>query len=104
MLGGFEIWMKVYMRKFSKWLQKKMQLDIRDEDSLYTSIEVIDGKVQTSSAGSEAGIGIRLLIDGVLGFAYGSKEHYNDVFQMALIKCTKNIKEIIRRQGRTCSC
>ena len=50
-------------------------VDIRDEDSLYTSIEVIDGKVQTSSAGSEAGIGIRVLIDGVLGFAYGSKEH-----------------------------
>ncbi len=70
-------------------------VDIRDEDSLYTSIEVIDGKVQTSSAGSEAGIGIRLLIDGVLGFAYGSKEHYNDVFQMALSaqKTSKKLSE-----------
>ncbi|MGC9780164.1 MAG: TldD/PmbA family protein [Candidatus Heimdallarchaeota archaeon] len=58
--------------------------DIRDEDSLYTSIEVIDGKVQSSSVGSEAGIGIRLLIDGVFGFAFGSKEHYKEVFNMAL--------------------
>ncbi len=58
--------------------------DIRDEDSLYTSIEVIDGKVQSSSVGSEAGIGIRLLIDGVLGFAFGSKEYYKEVFSMAL--------------------
>jgi TldD protein len=64
--------------------ENAIYVDVRDEDSLYTSIEVIDGKVQTSTTGSEAGIGIRLLIDGVFGFAYGSKEHYNDVFQMAL--------------------
>jgi TldD protein len=59
-------------------------VDIRDEDSLYTSIEVIDGKLQTSTAGSEAGIGIRILKDGAFGFSYGSKEDYLQVFNMAL--------------------
>ncbi|MBN1330638.1 MAG: TldD/PmbA family protein [Candidatus Heimdallarchaeota archaeon] len=58
--------------------------DVRNEDSLYTSIEVIDGKVQTSIAGSEAGIGIRVLKDGAFGFAYGSKEDYKNIFEMAM--------------------
>ncbi|MHA1462663.1 MAG: PmbA/TldA family metallopeptidase, partial [Candidatus Heimdallarchaeota archaeon] len=58
--------------------------DIRDEDTLYASIEVVDGKVEKSMAGSEAGIGIRLLIDGAWGFSYGSKEKYKDVFKMAI--------------------
>lgn len=58
--------------------------DIRDEDSLYSSIKVLDGKVESSLAGSEAGIGIRLLIDGSWGFAYGTKEDYKEVFEMAL--------------------
>ncbi|NHK31954.1 MAG: TldD/PmbA family protein [Asgard group archaeon] len=58
--------------------------DIRDEDSLYTSIEVIDGKLQTSRAGSEAGIGIRVLKEGAFGFAYGSKNDYQQVFEMAI--------------------
>lgn len=59
--------------------------DIRDEDSLYTSIDVIDGKVQTSLSGSEAGIGIRVLKDGAFGFAYGSKDAYKKVFEMAIV-------------------
>ncbi len=59
-------------------------VDIRDEDTLYASIEVVDGKVEKSMAGSEAGIGIRLLIDGAWGFSYGSKENYKDVFKMAV--------------------
>lgn len=58
--------------------------DVRDEDTLYTSIEVIDGKVESSIVGSEAGIGIRLLINGAWGFAYGSKDDYKEVFSMAL--------------------
>jgi len=58
--------------------------DIRDEDTLYASIEVVDGKVTKSMAGSEAGIGIRLLIDGAWGFSYGSKENFKDVFKMAV--------------------
>jgi len=59
-------------------------LDIRDEDSLYTVIEVVDGKVQRSSVGSEAGIGIRILKEGAFGFAYGAKKRYQEVFTMAL--------------------
>jgi TldD protein len=58
--------------------------DIRDEDSLYTMIRVVDGKIESSIAGSEAGIGIRVLIDGSWGFAYGSREDYQDVFNMAI--------------------
>lgn len=70
-------------------------VDIRDEDSLYNTIEVIDGKVQTASTGSEAGIGIRILKEGVFGFAYGSKEHHKEVFQMALNaqKTSKKLSE-----------
>ncbi|NHJ47131.1 MAG: TldD/PmbA family protein [Asgard group archaeon] len=59
-------------------------VDIRDEDSLYTSIDVIDGKIQISTAGSEAGIGIRVLKDGAIGFSYGSKDNYEQVLKMAL--------------------
>jgi len=59
-------------------------VDVRDEDSLYTVIEVVDGKVQRSSVGSEAGIGIRLLKDGAFGFAYGSKKSFKEVLAMAL--------------------
>ncbi|MFW9921657.1 MAG: TldD/PmbA family protein [Candidatus Thorarchaeota archaeon] len=59
-------------------------VDIRDEDSLYTNIQVVDGKIESSVAGSEAGIGVRVLIDGNWGFAYGSKEEYQEVVKMAL--------------------
>ena len=59
-------------------------VDIRDEDSIYSSIQVVDGKIETSVAGTEAGIGIRLLIDDAWGFAYGSKDKYKEVFKMAL--------------------
>ncbi|MHA1212061.1 MAG: TldD/PmbA family protein [Candidatus Heimdallarchaeota archaeon] len=59
-------------------------VDIRDEDSLYTTIEVVDGRVQSSSGGSEAGIGIRILKEGAFGFAYGPKEDYKQVFEMVV--------------------
>ncbi|NHJ85241.1 MAG: TldD/PmbA family protein [Asgard group archaeon] len=58
--------------------------DIREEDSLYNMIEVVDGKIESSSAGSEAGIGIRILKDGAIGFAFGSIYDYKEVFEMAL--------------------
>ena len=59
-------------------------IDIRDEDTLYTSIDVIDDKVETSVTGSEAGIGIRVLKDGAFGFAYGPKCDYKQVFEAAI--------------------
>ncbi|MHA1737452.1 MAG: TldD/PmbA family protein [Candidatus Heimdallarchaeota archaeon] len=59
-------------------------VDIRDEDSIYSAIQVVDGKVETSVAGTEAGIGIRILKDNSWGFAFGSKDKYEEVFKMAL--------------------
>ncbi|MBD3190867.1 MAG: hypothetical protein GF308_09500 [Candidatus Heimdallarchaeota archaeon] len=67
--------------------------DIRDEDSLYSTIRVVDGKVENSVAGSEAGIGIRVLIDGAWGFAYGAKEDYQEVFEMA-VNAQKTAKKL----------
>jgi TldD protein len=67
--------------------------DIRDEDSLYTSIKVVDGKVESSVTGSETGIGIRLLIDGAWGFAYGAKKDYKQLVKMA-VDCQKASKRL----------
>ncbi len=75
----------LYQKIFDMASKEKITYtDIRDEDSLYTSIEVIDGKLQTSRAGSEAGIGIRVLKEGAFGFAYGSINDYQQVFEMAI--------------------
>ena len=70
--------------------------DIRDEDTLYNSIEVVDGKIETSITGSEAGIGIRVLIDGAWGFAFGAKEDYKDIFKMA-INAQKTSKKLSKQ-------
>lgn len=71
--------------------------DIRDEDSLYTSIEVVDGKVKSSVAGSEAGLGIRVFIDGAFGFAYGAKNNYKKIVNMAIAaqKTSKKLSKSI---------
>ncbi|HUU76838.1 MAG TPA: TldD/PmbA family protein [candidate division Zixibacteria bacterium] len=71
--------------------------DIRDEDTLYNSIEVVDGKVESSITGSEAGIGIRVLIDGSWGFAFGSKENYKDIFSM-VINAQKTSKKLSKSE------
>ncbi|MHA1685064.1 MAG: TldD/PmbA family protein [Candidatus Heimdallarchaeaceae archaeon] len=73
---------------------KKIQYgDVRLENSLVTEITTINGRVEQSRSGIDAGVGIRVLNDGAWGFAYGPVEKYEDVFNMALQANKMNIKQ-----------
>lgn len=58
--------------------------DIRVENSYYTTINVTNKEIESISIGINSGIGLRVLKEGVWGFAYGSLDEYEKVVDMAL--------------------
>ncbi len=67
--------------------------DIRIENSVSSTIRTINGQVEQSTTGIDAGLGIRVLNQGAYGFAYGPIESYDKVISMALQANKLNIKQ-----------
>jgi TldD protein len=58
--------------------------DVRIENSHVTTIMVNINEIESISIGINSGIGLRVLKDGVWGFAYGSLDDFEKVIDMAL--------------------
>ena len=67
--------------------------DIRIENSLATTIRTVNGRVERSTTGIDAGLGLRVLKDGAWGFSFGPLEKTEDIIKMALQANRLNVKQ-----------
>ncbi|MFX0091193.1 MAG: TldD/PmbA family protein [Candidatus Hodarchaeota archaeon] len=67
----------------------------RTEQSNYTIIKIMKGKIEETTVGVEAGCGIRVLVDGVYGFAFGPIDQERQIREMA-IKTAKASKSFVK--------